>query len=88
VKIPLELHNQNDIANYVRASVLELTKRNIPAELKQEIENTIIERSNGMFLWVDLILYDLKTSGKTSPHAMRQKLKALPKASQTYTVKY
>jgi hypothetical protein len=33
-----------------------------------------------MFLWVDLILYDLKTLSKTSPYDVRQKLKTLPKS--------
>jgi hypothetical protein len=33
-----------------------------------------------MFLWVDLILYDLKTSARTSQHAIQKKLKSLPKS--------
>jgi hypothetical protein len=33
-----------------------------------------------MFLWVDLILYDLKTSVRTSQHAIQKKLTTLPKS--------
>jgi hypothetical protein len=33
-----------------------------------------------MFLWVDLILYDLKASTSSSPHAIQQKLKTFPKS--------
>jgi hypothetical protein len=32
-----------------------------------------------MFLWVYLILYDLTTPGRKSPHEIRKKLKSLPK---------
>jgi hypothetical protein len=80
VKIQLDSHNQNDIDNYVRASVLELKNHNIPTELRDEIQEALIKGSNGMFLWVYLILYDLKYSGRTSTHAIRQKLKTLPKS--------
>jgi hypothetical protein len=80
VEISLDSNTQNDIVNYVHDSVLELQKRHIPTELRQEIQDALIEGSNGMFLWVDLILYDLKTSSRTSQHAIQKKLKSLPKS--------
>jgi hypothetical protein len=80
VEISLASNNKNDIDNYVHASVLELKNRHIPTELRQEIQDALIEGSNGMFLWVDLILYDLKTSARTSQHAIQKKLKTLPKS--------
>jgi hypothetical protein len=79
VKIRLDSHNQNDIDNYVRASVLDLKNHNIPTELRDEIQDALIKGSRGMFLWVYLILYDFKHSTRTSTHAIRQKLKILPK---------
>jgi hypothetical protein len=78
VEILLDSNNQNDISNYVNASVSELEKRNFPAELREEIRDELIKGSNGMFLWVDLILYDLKTSSQTSGNAVRRMLKTLP----------
>jgi ankyrin repeat protein len=80
VEIPLDSNNLDDIAKYVHASVLELKKRHLPIELRQEIQEALIEGSSGMFLWVYLILHDLKTSTKTSPYDIRQKLKTLPKS--------
>jgi hypothetical protein len=80
VKIRLDSHNQNDIDTYVRATVLDLKNNNIPTELRDEIQDALIKGSNGMFLWVYLILYDLKYSGRTSTHAIRQKLKTLSKS--------
>jgi hypothetical protein len=80
VEIPLSPNNQNDISIHVHASVVELKKRNFPDDLRKEIQETLIEGSNGMFLWVDLILYDLKTSRQTSPSSIRQKLKTFPKS--------
>jgi hypothetical protein len=79
VEISLDTNNLKDIADYVQASDLELKKRKFPTELRQEIQKTLIEGSNGMFLWVYLILYDLTTPGRKSPHAIRTKLKSLPK---------
>jgi hypothetical protein len=80
VKIPLDSNNLNDIASYVHASILQLKKRNFPVELRQEIQEVLIEGSNGVFLWVHLILYDLQTSSRTSPLAIRRRLKTLPKS--------
>jgi hypothetical protein len=54
VKINLDSNNQNDIANYVHASVLELKKRNVPTELRQEIEETY----RGFYWDVSLGLFD------------------------------
>jgi hypothetical protein len=79
VEISLDKNNLKDIADYVHASDLELQKNNFPTELRQEIQKTLIEGSNGMFLWVYLILNDLTKPGRKSPHAIRTKLKSLPK---------
>jgi hypothetical protein len=78
VEISLDKNNLKDIADYVHGD-LKLKKCNFPPELRQEIQITLIEGSNGMFLWVYLILDDLTTSGRKSPHAIRTKLKSLPK---------
>jgi hypothetical protein len=78
LEMPLDSNNRDDISNYVRASVLELKKHNVPARLVHDIEETLIKGSNGMFLWANLILYDLKTSSQISLHAIRQKLETLP----------
>jgi hypothetical protein len=80
VNIPLDSNTQNGIVKYVQGSVLGLKKRNIPIELRQEIQGALIRGSNGMFLWVYLILYDLKTSSRTSQHAIQNKLKTLPRS--------
>jgi hypothetical protein len=79
VEILLDTNNRKDIADYVHASDLKLTKCNFPTELRQEIQKTLIEGSNGMFLWVYLILSDLTTPGRNSPHEIRKKLSSLPK---------
>jgi ankyrin repeat protein len=79
VEISLDTNNLNDIADYVHASDVELRTRNFSTELRQEIHKTLIEESSGMFLWVYLILYDLTKPGRKSEHAIRTKLKSLPK---------
>jgi ankyrin repeat protein len=78
VEISLDSNNQNDISNYVHAGVSGLKQRNFPADLREEIREALIKGSNGMFLWVYLILYELKTSSQTSENAVRQKMKTLP----------
>jgi hypothetical protein len=79
LEILLDSNNQDDISSYVYASVLGLKKRNFPMKLRQEIEEALIEGSNGRFLWVDLILYYLKTALKLSPSVIQQKLTTLSK---------
>jgi hypothetical protein len=79
VEISLDKNNLKDIADYVHASDVELKKRNFSTKLTQEIQKTLIEESSGMFLWVYLILYDLTKPGRKSEHAIRTKLKSLPK---------
>jgi hypothetical protein len=79
VEILLDSNNLDDIADYVDTGVLELKNRNFPAELRKEIQEALIKGSNGMFLWVCLILYDLKTSIRTPQYDIEQKLKSLPK---------
>jgi hypothetical protein len=63
----------------VKSNVLDLQQLKIPIDLRNEIKEVLIKGSNGMFLWVYLILYDLQTSTQASPYAIRQKLKSLPK---------
>jgi ankyrin repeat protein len=78
IKLSLEAYNGKDISDYVHSSVDELEKRTFPIHLRNEIKKALIEGSNGMFLWVFLILFDLKTSTDSSPFAIRKKLKSLP----------
>jgi ankyrin repeat protein len=80
LEVPLDSNNQNDINSYVHASVLELKENKFPNEVRKEIQDALIEGSNGMFLRVYLILYDLKTSPRASLRVIRQKLKTLPKS--------
>ncbi|RPB13463.1 hypothetical protein P167DRAFT_605061 [Morchella conica CCBAS932] len=49
----------------------------VPADLKQEIIDTLCEKSNGMFMWVHLQL--LALCEENTPGDIRQALKELPK---------
>jgi hypothetical protein len=80
VKLSLETKNREDISNYVHSSVEKLEQRKLPIHLRNEIKEILINGSNGMFLWVFLILYELKTSGDSSEVNIRNKLKSLPKS--------
>jgi hypothetical protein len=78
IKLSLETKNGEDISDYVHSSVENLEQRKFPIHLRNEIKEILINGSNGMFLWVYLILYELKTSGDSSEVSIRNKLKSLP----------
>jgi hypothetical protein len=80
VEIPLDTNNQNDITDYVNSSVVELEQRKFPIDLRNEIKEILIEGSNGMFLWVYLVLSELKKTTDSSPFAIRKKLNSIPKS--------
>jgi hypothetical protein len=80
IKLSLETTNGEDISDYVHSSVEKLEQRKFPIHLRNEIKEILINGSNGMFLWVYLILYELKTSGDSSEVNIRNKLKSLPKS--------
>jgi len=46
--------------------------------MSEEIRDVLINGANGMFLWVSLILDNLRTSRTTKPRAIREKLRTLP----------
>jgi len=66
----------SDIKAFVKAEVGKLPQ--FSGSLGEEVQQTLIEDAKGMFLWVSLILEDLKTSTDTTPHAIRKSLKSLP----------
>jgi hypothetical protein len=80
VEIPLDTNNQNDTTDYVNSSVVELEQRKLPIDLRNEIKDILIKGSNGMFLWVYLVLSELKTTTDSSPFAIRKKLNSIPKS--------
>jgi hypothetical protein len=80
VEIPLDPNNLKDITDYVNSSVVELEQRKFSIDLRNEIKDILIEGSNGMFLWVYLVLSELKTTTDSSPFAIRKKLNPLPKS--------
>lgn len=74
--IPLEAANLKcDITTVVAT---EVGKLNHLAGLANEIQETLVNGANVMFLWVSLILHDLRNSTSTTPRSIRQKLKSLP----------
>jgi hypothetical protein len=77
VEIHLDTNNQNDITDYVNSSIVELEQR-FPIDLRNEIKNILIAGSNGVFLWVYLVLSELKTTTDSSPFAIRKKLNSIP----------
>ncbi|TGZ80706.1 hypothetical protein EX30DRAFT_49586 [Ascodesmis nigricans] len=78
VQIPLGASNlTSEITSFVEAEVQKLPRYG--KYLLQEIEQTLIEGANGMFLWVSLVLDDLKKSSTTTPQKIRHKLQTLPK---------
>jgi hypothetical protein len=80
VEIRLDNNNQNDITDYINSSIVELEHRRFPIDLRNEIKDILIEGSNGMFLWVYLVLSELKTTTDSSPFTIRKKLNSLPKS--------
>jgi ankyrin repeat protein len=72
-------YSEKDITEYVRDGISKLDDLKLPIELRDEIEKVLIEGANGMFLWVFLILDDLRNSKQTTREAIQDKLKTLPK---------
>ena len=74
--IPLAAHNlQNDIVAFVQT---EVDKLEFADTLGDEVQKFLIHRAKGMFLWVSLIVDDLKKSTNTTPRAIKKKLESLP----------
>ncbi|KAF8530881.1 hypothetical protein BDD12DRAFT_914734 [Trichophaea hybrida] len=67
---------KNDITAFVEAEVH--TQPQFTGDLGEEVRQALIDGANGMFLWVSLILDDLKKSTNTTPRAIRKALKVLP----------
>ena len=68
-----------DICKYVADKVRELSVNRHFAALEQEIQDALVNGANGMFLWVSLIVDSLNEIKLSTPKAIRQKLKELPK---------
>ncbi|KAF8533302.1 hypothetical protein BDD12DRAFT_984533 [Trichophaea hybrida] len=77
IELPLTAENlKNDIIAFVEASVQEQLQ--LSGTLGVEVQQALIQGANGMFLWVSLILDDLKKSTNTTPRAIRKALQTLP----------
>ena len=77
IRLPLVAENLKiDIAAFVEAKVLK--ELQLVGSLGEEVQKALIDGANGMFLWVSLILNDLKNSSNTTPRAIRNTLKKLP----------
>ncbi|EMR61265.1 putative ankyrin repeat protein [Eutypa lata UCREL1] len=74
----------DDINLHIRESLAKDTRlRKFPQEIKENIENVLTQRANGMFRWVHLQLEELKRK-RTKP-AILEALQSLPKnLEQTY----
>jgi len=76
-KIPLAANNLNgDITAFVEAEVQ--NQAQFEGSLGEEVRRALIDGANGMFLWVSLMLGDLKKSANTTPRAIRMALSWLP----------
>ena len=85
VQIPLTAKDlANDIEIFVKAEINKLP--NLPDELREEIRTTLLEGANGMFLWVSLILKNLENLNTTTPRAIKETLKTMPRTiPEVYT---
>ncbi|KAF8253372.1 hypothetical protein K440DRAFT_679363 [Wilcoxina mikolae CBS 423.85] len=69
-----------DITEFVTTEVPKLPCVSADSDLAKEVQRVLINGSDGMFLWVSLILDDLKNSTTTKRRVIREKIKALPKS--------
>ncbi|KAF8535741.1 hypothetical protein BDD12DRAFT_891916 [Trichophaea hybrida] len=77
INIPLAAETlKSDISAFVDAEVYKQPQ--FTGSLREEVQKTLIDGANGMFLWVSLILDGLKNSTDTRPWAIRKALKILP----------
>jgi len=77
IRIPLVAENlQSDITAYVEAEVYKQPQ--FSGRLGNEVRQALIDGANGMFLWVSLVLEDLKKSTNTTPRGIRKALETLP----------
>ena len=70
--------NSEDIRNYIQNSIRKsrVLKR-VSNELQDEVVESLSDRANGMFLWVDLMMREL--SGKSRESTIREALRKAPK---------
>jgi ankyrin repeat protein len=77
IRIPLTAEDlRSDITSFVEARVHELR---FTGTLVDEVRQALIDGADGMFLWVSLILEDFKKATRTTPRAIRKRLKDLPR---------
>ena len=79
-EIPLDSGDiGKDIYEYVVGNVRKLSATRNFTSLEQEIQDTLVEGANGMFLWVSLIVDSLNKIKHSTPKHIRQKLNELPR---------
>ena len=72
------IKNSDDIANYIQSSIRRSRNlRRVSKELQALVIEALTERANGMFLWVDLMMRELKHKNRQS--AIREALYKAPK---------
>jgi hypothetical protein len=77
IEMPLAVENlKSDITAFVHAEVH--IQPQFTGSLGEEVREALIHGANGVFLWVSLILEDLKRSTNTTPRAIRKELSTLP----------
>lgn len=65
LEIQLERFNARDIRHYIEKTLV------CPAKFQQESQNILIERAEGVFLWVDLVIKELNTTAY-DPHTRKE----------------
>jgi hypothetical protein len=78
-------YSKNDIIDYVRDGISKVDDLKLPIDLRDEIQKVLIEGANGMFLWVSLILDDLRNSKKTTRKAIQENLRPYRKICRNCT---
>jgi len=69
----------DDIKSFVVHRVEELAgKKSLSKQLTQKIQTTLIQRAEGMFLWVWLVLYELDKLLSTRDGPILHKLNGIP----------
>jgi hypothetical protein len=68
-----------DIDKYVADKVSELSVHRRFTSLQQEMQDALVKGANGMFLWVSLMVDNLKKIKHSTPKDIRQMLRELPK---------
>lgn len=77
--------NSEDIVEYIKFSVQKSrVLRRAPKDVQEEIVNTLSDKANGMFIWVELMLSELKNKTSTAKilASLRRAPRVLPQMLQ------